>query len=122
MAANLTFCPASTLYNWREGKLVFGFLACRIIGYGLTPLAQEVLGIPVSAWDDCPAVLLSLGEHWFPDGIHAFLSQAKIPFRPGKLNYTKEEVFTGLERAYDSAGKPELWEIAKQWLATKGIQ
>lgn len=81
---------------------------------------QEMLQIPRAAFDDCPGLILTASEHQFPNGIHGFL--VGIGRGPTTATtYTKGQIFEALEQSYLNAGRPEIYEVAVQWLATKGI-
>lgn len=87
-------------------------------------LQERLKKLTGGAWDvdDCPAIMLTRDEHWFPNGIHQSLKVAEVGFGPKVDNYTKAQILNGLKESFEDLGKPELWELVKQWLATKGVQ
>ncbi len=68
--------------------------------------------------DEIPVVLLQRGEHWFPDGLHSYISSAGLHWNQmGNFQGTAgaEAILDALEDAYRTAGRADLANVVNSW-------
>jgi len=86
----------------------------------------EDLGIPESAFDDMPGIVLHRVEHLDlgegSNGFHALLNDRLPPRNLHSPPYTREIILPNLEQVYREFGREDVWLVAREWLRQRGVE
>lgn len=82
---------------------------------------KQLLG---KAWDldEVPVAMVTRAEHWFPDGVHAFISGNGLHWGTQMNQFSGTagavEILNRLEQAYVNAGRLDLQKVVQAWRQT----
>lgn len=81
------------------------------------------LGVPSSEHGGMPALLLHRTEHvGVSEGGTASFHRVLSQYLRRDQEYDPEQILDGLRQAYEDVGRPEVWDVAREWLRTRGIE
>jgi hypothetical protein len=107
------------------GDVMFGRLKSGQLqsNHTVPKYVQKLFGINQAVEDTVPSLILKQVEHTGPGAgsfhniLYRYVPKATVP---GSLS--NAELLSKLEQAYTDFGRPDVWEVAREWLRLQGIQ